>query len=654
MIKLIDENINIKYIYHLSDFHISDGDRKEEYNEVFENFIKSLKKNKAKKTNSIVIVTGDIFDSPESGGVGCSLFLKFIQNVTKITNLILIEGNHDINKKTSSVSLIQSLVGVVDNKSAFVLTKSCNYEYGNLIFSYTHFLDKKVNNVQKNINKKVITLYHGNVKDKDDKAKFYIKELEKNSDLVLLGEYHEYNKFSNKTFACGSLLQHKSGESFNKGFIKFNLSDKIIKHKFIKVSNDYGFIKIYCEEINSIDYQNIPEKLRVHFINNEKSQISGEMLKKKLLEKGKKIIEFRETTKYLLEDFIDKDIFLNDYSYKFEKRETRNIIIEEVVGYNFMKFSYIKLNLTNGKKCVYGGNSCGKTVMYRLIYFGLFGLFVEDLDNSYAVKAGRKQCDTTIILKVNNEKIKIARKLDVIRDVLGNGEKEEYISIFKNGENILISKTDSLNWIRNNIINEEQFLFRTYIDGYSLFLNEENKKIKRVLFEESGAYVCEDVKKDLQKKLNKEKEEKKILSLRKSLKILDSRDSEKKIKKLYLDKIEKGVNLYLKNIEMEEMKIDYISKRLNLSSEDLNIRSKGNRDLQLYELAFRLGLQDESLISINLLFIDGYNLWDNRIRYLLKLLKDVFKKKCTIITTVDKKEKEINFEIKDFDNFELT
>jgi len=83
----------LKYIFHLSDLHIRNGDYKysryDEYLNVFNNTIISINTNitnlNLSKNEFIIIITGDIFHNKNNiGNYGLLLYKNFITELTKI------------------------------------------------------------------------------------------------------------------------------------------------------------------------------------------------------------------------------------------------------------------------------------------------------------------------------------------------------------------------------------------------------------------------------------------------------------------------------------------------------------------------------------------------------------------------------------------
>ena len=84
----------IKYLFHLSDIHIRNGDlnysRFNEYKKVFENLFESMKKYNYDKNDFLIIITGDIFHNKNNiGNYGLMLYKILIENLTKIGKTII-------------------------------------------------------------------------------------------------------------------------------------------------------------------------------------------------------------------------------------------------------------------------------------------------------------------------------------------------------------------------------------------------------------------------------------------------------------------------------------------------------------------------------------------------------------------------------------
>ena len=273
----------IKYIFHLSDIHIRNGDEKYsryyEYKNVFESLFISIKKNITIKNLSyneaLIIITGDIFHNKNNiGNYGLMLYKILIENLTKLALTIILEGNHDsLQHEIEQPSLVTSTFGI-DN--LIVLKETKSFIIDDIGFSYVNIRDTLDNcsksgrkNILKpfpKINEKVkykIALFHGtfaNIKLYNGTtitcdSNPYPFEWIQDFDLALLGDIHlrQSGLYKKKLLWCysGSLIQQNFGEDIlDHGYVIWDLQNKKIED--INVFNNYG--KIVLKQINDKIY----------------------------------------------------------------------------------------------------------------------------------------------------------------------------------------------------------------------------------------------------------------------------------------------------------------------------------------------------------------------------------------------------------------
>lgn len=235
----------LRYIFHLSDLHIRNGDinysRYNEYNDVFNNTITSINTNITNKNLSkddfVIIITGDIFHNKNNiGNYGLLLYKDFITALTNIGRVIIIHGNHDkLQSEFNQPSLVFSSTFLINNLT--ILNQTSSFIIDNIGFSYVSVddtLDYNSNSGRLSslpnfptINGDVkykVALFHGSF----SKSKLYNGELISNDnnpyplewvkdfDYVLLGDIHkrQYDIYKNKTYYgySGSLIQQNFGE----------------------------------------------------------------------------------------------------------------------------------------------------------------------------------------------------------------------------------------------------------------------------------------------------------------------------------------------------------------------------------------------------------------------------------------------------------
>ena len=274
----------LKYIFHLSDLHIRNGDkiycRYEEYNLVFNNTIESIKlkieTDKLEFNDYITIITGDIFHNKNNiGNYGLLLYKTFIEELTKISKVYILAGNHDLCQgEISQPSLVYSSSFNIEN--LIILNESQSFIIDNIGFSFVSIentLDtyKNSGRIQdlpsfpeiKGDVKYKIALFHGsfvcaklyNGDEMKEEYNPYPLEWVKDFDYVLLGDIHKRQLFNyKKNTICGysgSLIQQNFGEDIiDHGYLFWDLFNKKIKE--INVYNNIGYINIKEDDNENI------------------------------------------------------------------------------------------------------------------------------------------------------------------------------------------------------------------------------------------------------------------------------------------------------------------------------------------------------------------------------------------------------------------
>ena len=246
----------IKTIAHLSDIHIRKLHRFVEYREVFDRLYSQLKLLKP----DLIYVGGDVVHgkldtSPEETRLVADFFL----NLAKITDVIVITGNHDVNLQNKSredaLSPIIDLAKKITPKIHY-WKPSGVYTIGDVDFGVLSIfdMDKEGNQETSKLpdpttlkNTHKIALHHGPVDTFIFDNGFSMTnntvtaDTFKGYDLTLLGDIHK-RQFLNKEKTigyCGSLIQQGHAEDPDHGFFMWNLETK--KATYHTVKNDYGF-----------------------------------------------------------------------------------------------------------------------------------------------------------------------------------------------------------------------------------------------------------------------------------------------------------------------------------------------------------------------------------------------------------------------------
>lgn len=391
-----DDQTEIEHVYHLSDIHIRNTQRHQEYKEVFERTYAELKKhigNNIKK--SLIVLTGDIVHSKtELSPEVVHIVNYFFKNLIDIAPVILIAGNHDCN--LSNKNRMDALSPVVDDgenddnhdidKNPVIIKKgTCGnlyyirktgfYRFYNIVFGMTSMFDKmllvadslddKIYNSIKQKNKFKIALYHGTI-DKAQTDSGYKLNEQLNAgdfdgyDYVMLGDIHKYQYMNNEnTIAyAGSLIQQSFGELIeNHGFLKWYLLKNQTHH--FDIYNDYGYCTIKILDGKMIDTY-IPPKPRIRFVLDNTNQIQYQKIKSKI-EKDYPVCEivkemsmrsqllYGATSKYVYESKKGKNIDMmhiekiEEYLKNMDKNDS---FIESIISLH--KKIYAKAIKNNG------------------------------------------------------------------------------------------------------------------------------------------------------------------------------------------------------------------------------------------------------------------------------------------------------------------
>lgn len=291
----------IKYIYHMSDIHIRNTQRHQEYLEVFSRLYDELQNQiGSNKKNSLIVLTGDIVHGKTENSPELVTFTyDFIKNLSDIAPVVLIAGNHDCNlsnkHRMDALTPIVTHVGRISN--CYYLKDSGYYQLHNIIFGVSSVFDNifvPADMIEKKVckDKYLIALYHGAVHGSVTDVGYRMNNTEllvddfDGYDYVMLGDIHKHQYLNEeKTIAyASSLIQQDHGETLDgHGFIKWNLESG--KSKLVEISNDYGYCALKLVNGKLKKKTKIPPKPRIKFILHETSQLQYQEMLEKLNQK---------------------------------------------------------------------------------------------------------------------------------------------------------------------------------------------------------------------------------------------------------------------------------------------------------------------------------------------------------------------------------
>ena len=330
-------------IVHISDVHIRNFKRHEEYNRVFENLYRYIKTNF--KEDFLIALTGDIVHSktdvtPEL----VEMVQNFLRNLCSIGKVLMIPGNHDANLNNSHrMDALTPIVNAMNEPNLMYVKDTCQFTIKDKTFVHWSVLDSEDNYTKADKIKGAykIALFHGPVNGVQIKENAQLLDQALNIsdfdgfDIALLGDIHT-RQFLNaeKTIGYpGSLIQQNHGETIGKGIYVWDLQSK--KAEYIEIENDTAF---YTVHVDTGIYDPLPSYLpkniylRVRYKNTTQSTI-------------KDIISSIKETRNVIESSIQK---VNDFSeVENQDRKLHNIDVRDVSYQNTILADFIKSNFEN-------------------------------------------------------------------------------------------------------------------------------------------------------------------------------------------------------------------------------------------------------------------------------------------------------------------
>ena len=470
--------MTLKYIFHLSDLHIRNGDklycRYDEYKSVFDNTIISIKeqilKNNFNNDEFIIIITGDIYHNKNIiGNYGLSLYKSFIEELVKINKVYIIHGNHDfVQSELNHPTLVSSSSFNIDNLT--ILDKTTTFNINDIGFSYVSIDDTldiyrnsgRIQDLPKFPDiigdvKYKIALFHGlfayaklyNGQEVREEYKPYPLEWVQDFDYVLLGDIHKKQVFNyKKRTICGysgSLIQQSFGENIlDHGYLIWDLENKKIEE--INVYNNIGYINIKCNENDEILIRH----------NGKYSYLLEDVIKKNL-ELFPKKLEIKTFSKI---NFHNLNNLLKKYNIHF-------IIISKIDDNHFINDCRIEL-LDNITTDIYNNNEISSIINddYILSYFKkLLPSKKYNLLSSFLKDKDRLLLDETIInddliieCKKKNLELRPLIQLCNSNSEIMNSTKSSFLIRFLEWDSLLCYQDK--NWLNMYDMDAKTFLIK--------------------------------------------------------------------------------------------------------------------------------------------------------------------------------------------------
>lgn len=256
--------MSIKTIAHLADIHIrKTPTRNVEYQEVFDNLIASLKK---EKPDRIVIVGDLVHDYLDLQGEQLIMANKLLKELAAIAPLRITRGNHDCRKKNlNRIDSIKAIVETLGDYDVIYYDKTGFEVDDNIMWAIWHHGGhnnnpwktkdgKKIDALKTQSGYTTIDLFHDPITGCKSttgfemKSKSYYKISDFKGDLSFFGDIHKsqfLDKNQTKAY-CGSLIAQDitEGDDAFHGYFLWSIEGKVAKSISIKNNYTYHNIKI--------------------------------------------------------------------------------------------------------------------------------------------------------------------------------------------------------------------------------------------------------------------------------------------------------------------------------------------------------------------------------------------------------------------------
>ena len=325
-------------IYHVSDIHIRNFKRHDEYNRVFERLYKYIRDTYT--DDSLIVLTGDIVHSktdvtPEL----VEMVHIFLRNLCSISKVLMIPGNHDANLNNAHrMDALTPIVNALNEPNLLYVKDTGYFKIANRTFVHWSVFDKEDKYVKADKIKGdyKIALFHGPVTGVQirENAQLLDQNLKisdfEGFDIGLLGDIHTRQFLDGESTIGypGSLIQQNHGETIGKGIYVWDLENK--KAEYVEIENDTAF---YTINVDTGVYDPVPSSLpenlylRVRYKNTTQSVI-------------KDIVSIVKQTRNVVESSIQK---VNDFSNsETGEKRLHNIDVRDVTYQNTILTGFLE------------------------------------------------------------------------------------------------------------------------------------------------------------------------------------------------------------------------------------------------------------------------------------------------------------------------
>jgi DNA repair exonuclease SbcCD ATPase subunit/DNA repair exonuclease SbcCD nuclease subunit len=228
-----------------------------------------------KQKPDLIVIVGDLYhDYIDLSSESQLLMASFLNNLSRIANVVITRGNHDLQKKNlSRVDTIEAVTQMINNPKVTYYNKTGFYKYDNITFAVWNHRDRELRNPWedtthvKDKNQIYIDLFHdpisGALSHNGEPMKDlnYVSVSDFKSDFSMLGDLHLYQKFGklDNIAYSSSLIQQNFGElPYGHGYIMWDIISKT--HDFIELPNEHIYINFEIKENVAYDKLDLSSK----------------------------------------------------------------------------------------------------------------------------------------------------------------------------------------------------------------------------------------------------------------------------------------------------------------------------------------------------------------------------------------------------------
>lgn len=301
----------LRKIFHISDVHIRNFKRHEEYRRVFNTLYDYLKQNYTDQ--DLICLTGDIVHSKTD--VTPELVQEvqsFFKSLADIGRVLLIPGNHDANLNNSHrLDSLTPIVNALNHPNLIYIKDTSSIEIDGVCFSHWSVFDNSSEYIKPQPYWYNVCLFHGAVSGTTTEFGFSLLNSDikvsdfDGFDLVLLGDIHK-TQFLNEeqTIAYpGSLIQQNHGEALVHGILVWDVKTK--SSEFVTIQNDTAF---YTIEVDAGIYDPLPDTLPKNLYLRVKYKNTNQSVIKKIVSDIKSTHNIIETSLIRVKDQIDTNL----------------------------------------------------------------------------------------------------------------------------------------------------------------------------------------------------------------------------------------------------------------------------------------------------------------------------------------------------------